>query len=139
VRLVHTVRRRRSRGVLIIALVVGLGLSRSGAATPYVCGVARRDLQRIDWAVQLYVLAEGHLPPEETWSVALHEQGLLQSPDIPIDPWGHPIVFEWQGDSYELMTLGYDGMRDTADDQIRADDWADTGVCRVPRRSWCSA
>lgn len=119
--------------------MIGVGLSHTAEATPYVCGQARRELRGLELSIISYELEHGELPPEASWSIALHEAGLLRAPDVPTDPWGHTIIYERIGDdSFELMTVGYDGVRGTQDDQIRATDWADTGVCKVPRRYWFS-
>ena len=125
----------------MLTLLAIVGLSRSGTASPHLCKATRNDLAALDLQIQRYVTEEGHLPPEASWALELHERGLLRSSETPTDRWGHPIIFEWhddRGDSYELMTVGHDGERGTADDQIRASDWAHTGPCRVPRgHSWC--
>lgn len=126
---------RRSPIVPVLTFILSVGLSHVGEATPYVCGQARKELSNLELRIMRYELEHDELPPEATWSVALHEAGLLRAPSVPTDPWGHPIIFEHHGDdSFELMTVGYDGVRGTEDDQIRATDWADTGVCKVPRR-----
>ena len=40
--------------------------------------------------------------------------------EIPVDPWGHPYIYEFPGklrpDSYELRSAGPDGKIGTADD-----------------------
>ena len=44
----------------------------------------------------------------------------LKSPQIPLDPWSHPYVYECPGKhnptSYDLMSLGFDGRAGTDDD-----------------------
>jgi general secretion pathway protein G len=40
--------------------------------------------------------------------------------DRPKDPWGHPYIYEYPGrhntDSFDILSLGRDGKRDTGDD-----------------------
>jgi hypothetical protein len=107
-------------------------------AREHTCEGARRDLLRIDQEIELYMIrSRGRLPPEDGWAQALFDAGITRSPHIPLDRWGRPILFEYAGDSYEVMTLGHDGVRGTEDDQVRSDGWADHGACRVPDGGFC--
>ena len=44
--------------------------------------------------------------------------------DIPLDPWGHPYVYEYPGrvnaNGYDIVSMGPDGQPGTADDVVNA-------------------
>ncbi|MEO6246012.1 MAG: type II secretion system protein GspG, partial [Opitutaceae bacterium] len=44
--------------------------------------------------------------------------------DIPLDPWGHPYVYEFPGrvnvSGYDVVSMGPDGQAGTADDVVNA-------------------
>jgi general secretion pathway protein G len=51
-------------------------------------------------------------------------RGPYFSSDIPMDPWGHPYVYEYPGrvnvNGYDLTSAGPDGQAGTADDIVNA-------------------
>lgn len=124
--------------MFVVTVFLGLVPVATGQATPDTCGAAREQLAQLDQAIQLYsTIHRGTPPPEVGWWRAMSEAGITSSPKTPVDPWGRPIIFERNSDTYELMTLGYDGLRRTDDDQVRGTGWAEPRTCRSPSSSFC--
>lgn len=51
-------------------------------------------------------------------------RGPYMKSDIPMDPWGHPYIYEFPGranpSGYDLRSMGPDGQANTADDIVNA-------------------
>jgi hypothetical protein len=89
----------------VLLCLVGAGLSGNG------CGrgkTARRQLERLATMVRFYRQRTGELPP----SLA----AICPTPSLD-DPWEHEFVYARTSETtYELFSLGRDGVRGTDDD-----------------------
>ena len=110
--------------LVIIAAIAGLAITNLGSIGGRANErAARAKISVLKSAVDFYKLELQHYPPDLN---ALYERpGNLSDPSkwmqflkepVGLDPWGRPYEYSVSGDSYEVRSLGPDGVR--SDDDI---------------------
>ncbi|MDC0712172.1 type II secretion system protein GspG [Stigmatella sp. ncwal1] len=102
---------RPARLLLVVALVLG------AVAVPTTLALGRKQdpsyaLVHADFAVmsaalEKYRAAHGTLPEEGALDFLVPEY----LPELPLDPWGRPYVYLFNGQQVFLATFGEDGLR----------------------------
>lgn len=100
---------------------------------------AKTQIKMLHGAVQSYRLDTGYYPDMSMGLDALVERppdvtnwaegGYLDTPTVPVDPWGNPYYYQYPGDyaDFDIFTLGRDGVEGGEDED--ADIYnSDTGV-----------
>jgi hypothetical protein len=101
------------------------------------CQRAQSQLRTFAGALELHRNLAGSLPEESEWFDVLVRDGMVDA-RTRNDPWGHPYVYRKTGDSFDLFTVGADGLSGTADDQIKADQWGWRTCSSGRSRSGCT-
>jgi general secretion pathway protein G len=109
--------------LLVLSLVTQVG------ANEVPCARVQTELRALDAALEMYRIEHGHYPAHDDWFGALQKAGMFRAELDGKDRWGHAYSFvPAQGEApFDLRSLGPDGVRDTADDQIKANGWKWTG------------
>jgi hypothetical protein len=104
-------------------VLLALG-SRAGAESQP-CAQVQSELRTLDAALELYHANHGAYPPAARWFDALKEDRLIRAELNGRDRWDHAYQFIPSADqrSFDLRSVGPDGVHDTADDQRKADGW----------------
>ena len=89
------------------------------------CAQVQSELRTLDAALELYHANHGAYPPSARWLQELKDDHLIRAETNGRDRWGHPYQFAPSADqrSLDLRSVGPDGRRETADDQVKADGW----------------
>jgi general secretion pathway protein G len=103
----------------IMALLATLVLPHAmGALGKAKAGTAKTQVEQLSAALDFFKVDNGRYPSAEEGLKALVEapSGLstwngpyLSKPEIPLDSWKRPFVYEPQGESFALFSLGADG------------------------------
>lgn len=106
-----------SRGVFSSRLVVGMLVGVCLAATTVGLAFRRRDdpswarihedFATVNSALEKYRAAHGSLPDEGSLDFLVPKY----LPAVPVDPWGRPYVYLFNGQQPMLITFGQDGER----------------------------
>ena len=93
---------------------------------------AKSQIEMLSSALDAYRLDTGAYPTTQQGLQALMELPQVDPPanwrgpylksEIPLDPWGHPYIYEFPGrinpSGYDLRSMGPDGQPNTADDIV---------------------
>jgi general secretion pathway protein G len=117
--------------MMLAATLVVLVARANADSSP--CAQVQSELRTLNTALELYQVNHGTYPRATRWFEALQKDGLVR-PELGRDPWGRPYLFSPNGahGPFDLRSSGPDGMRGTADDQIKADAWRWTS-CKTTR------
>jgi general secretion pathway protein G len=117
--------------IMVVIMIIGL---LALMVVPRLRGVADRakrtkaqaDIQELKQALDRYYLDNGSYPTTDQGLQALvspptsgrvptnyEEGGYVEK--IPLDPWGHPYVYQSDGASYALKSFGPDGVQSQDD------------------------
>lgn len=104
---------------VIIAILAGMvTLSFRGTATESKIRAALGDIKSYDTALDLYALENNDQYPKQLEELATGKKKYIR--DLNKDPWGNPYVYLLPGaqhkDSYDVFSMGPDGVQDTEDD-----------------------
>lgn len=104
---------------VIIAILAGMvTLSFRGTATDAKIRAALGDIKSYESAIELYALENNDQYPEELSELLTGKKQYLR--ELNMDPWGNAYVYLKPGaqhrESYDVYSMGPDGVRDTEDD-----------------------
>ena len=124
--------RRRRKGfsfievmvvIMILGLLVGIvGVSLFDSASQATVDATKTQIRGLETALDLYRLHNGRYPTTDQKLSALLERpevGIipknwngpyLRSKQLPLDGWDNKFVYTSDGNDYEIMSLGADGM-----------------------------
>lgn len=68
---------------------------------------ARRDIRRLQTFFQQHHRIMGHFPSEQEGFQPLIDSKLI--PSVPLDPWGHPYQYVYDGKRGNVLSYGADG------------------------------
>jgi general secretion pathway protein G len=109
--------------ITILATIVGVQVAKEPGKARVTAATAQ--IRAFRTALQLYRMQNGFVPTQEQGLVALcqkptvapipnafPDEGYLETPNLPTDPWGRPYVYVVPGPAgqpYEIVTYGSDG------------------------------
>ena len=104
---------------VIIAILAGMvTLSFRGTGTDAKIRAALGDVKSYESVIELYALDNNDKFPEQLSDLMTGKKQYLR--DLNKDPWGNDYVYLLPGtyhkDSYDIYSMGPDGVRDTEDD-----------------------
>ena len=104
---------------VIIAILAGMvTLSFRGTGTDAKIRAAQGDVKSYESAIELYALENNDQFPEDLSDLVTGKKQYLR--DLNKDPWGNAYVYLKPGvhhrDSYDVFSMGPDGVRGTEDD-----------------------
>ena len=104
---------------VIIAILAGMvTLSFRGTATDAKIRAALGDIKSYESAIELYALENNDQYPKRLSELVTGKKQYLR--ELNVDPWGNAYVYVQPGaqhrDSYDVFSMGADGVRDTDDD-----------------------
>ena len=104
---------------VIIAVLAGMvTLSFRGTATDAKIRAALGDIKSYETAIESYALNNNDQYPEQLTDLISEKRSYLR--EMNVDPWGNEYVYLNPGshhtDSYDVFSMGPDGVRDTEDD-----------------------
>ena len=104
---------------VIIAILAGMvTLSFRGTATDAKIRAALGDIKSYESAIELYALENNDQYPEQLTDLVTGKKQYLR--ELNKDPWGNAYVYLKPGaqhrGSYDVFSMGPDGVRDTEDD-----------------------
>jgi general secretion pathway protein G len=115
----------RSPRLLLLLVACLAALASCDRRAPPPCERARLQLVDLDAALRLYHAKHGDLPAPSDWLAALKREGILDPEMRDQDPWGSAYAYQPALDgSFDLRSIGPDGVPGTSDDQIKANGWA---------------
>lgn len=109
--------------VMIVLVIIGLigaivGINLVGAAKKAREQTTQATLKNIQAALTMFHGTNGSYPQSAGSLSALVQQNVLQLTTNPVDAWNREILFYSDGVNYQLISVGADGIEDTADDII---------------------
>ncbi len=104
---------------VIIAVLAGMvTLTFRGTATESKIRAALGDIKNYESAIELYALEHNDQYPERLSDLVTGNKTYLR--ELNTDPWRNPYVYikpgEHHTDSYDIFSMGPDGVRGTEDD-----------------------
>lgn len=115
--------------LVILATLAAIVLPKfTGRSEQAKIAAATTQISSFATVLDSYEVDTGSFPDSNTGLRALREKpgeiegwrGPYLQQEIPMDPWGHPYVYEYPGkhseNHYDLMSMGPDGRADTEDD-----------------------
>lgn len=119
--------------VAILGILAALVLPKlSGRTEQARVTAAQTQIATFGTALDAFEIDTGSYPRGQDGLAALVVQpadvtgyrGPYLKSDIPLDPWGHPYLYEFPGrvnaNGYDLRSMGPDGQANTADDIVNA-------------------
>jgi general secretion pathway protein G len=109
--------------VMIVLVIIGLigaivGINLVGAAQKAREQTTKTTLKNIQAALTLHHGTHGSYPQSAGSLVQLVQTNVLQLAASPVDAWNREILFYSDGVNYQLISVGADGIEDSADDIV---------------------